>query len=411
MTDLRKAIVHIGGSHAQLLSIRAEKESGLAVIVTDRDPQAPAAEEADFFITADATYSDGIMSALEECSGRFEIVGAYGVADYAFKTVGAIHARFAPHLCQADIYGNFTNKFLTNAALARRAVPQPLQVWSGQRADNPGAAAILERAAGKDLVVKSATLNNSSGVVLLDDPTEASLAQALEHVFSRDDYAVVEEKLKGRICNVDGFMAGGEFHPISTTYRLDDPDRLQVCTAMIQPADSWPEFFAEAAGLARSSAHALGYRDGPFTVDLIDSLSGPGGLKVLEASPHFHLPQCDWLRGNGNPLAACAAYFGGDAGWNRFLGTNGGFGACVQLSAPLAGRVSDIAGLDALRDNPAVRHFSIHLRPGMSVTSTAGSKTLIGLVWLVEESAAALRKSVYAVRDCIDVRVDNEVGS
>ena len=410
MTSIRqKAIVHIGGSSSQLLSVRAERQSGLAVIVTDRDAEAAARTEADHFINFGATQTEEILSALKACSDQYDIVGAYGVADYAFCTVGAIHREFAPHLPQAGTYDNFTNKCRTNAALARHSVPQPHQIWSGSRCERPDADAILKNSGDKPLVVKSASLNNSNSVLLLDSPSEAQISQALDHVFARGDFALVEQKLTGRICNVDGFMARGKFFFISTTWRLDDIDMPQVCTAMIQPADLWPGFAREAAELARRAANALGYRDGPFTVDMIDGGPGEGQLKILEASPHFHLPQCDWLRGNGNPMAACASYFSGDHDWQRFLGVNSGFGACVQVSAKLSGRVTEILGVDTLESNSLIGHFSLNVRPGMLIPPSE-NKTPVALVWLTGNSTAEVLGAIEIVQSSILVRVDREVG-
>lgn len=391
--------MHIGGSHSQVLSIRAEKEAGVSVILVDRSPDAPARAECDYFIQADARQTRKIVNRLRAVSRAYQIIGAYGVADYAFKSVGAIHGEFCPWLPDFETYEKFTNKYLTNRLLRKFGVPQPQQLWSGKRSDWQKNAGILRNAVGKGIVVKPACQNNSRGVVILDPPCEEALRGAVRQAFTGGEFVCIEVREQGPICNFCGFMAAGRLLPVSTTFRIDDLESPQLCVAMIQPAELWPGFFEAARDLAKKVVTALDYREGPFTVDMISVGSHRKSLKVLEASPHFHLPQCDWIRGNGNPMAACVSRYAQLPAWRKYFGQKGGAAACVQVMGRYQRQKGSVATVKHLCQSKLVRHFSLHENSRQKNQTGSRQKALLALVWLAGQSQNKILRMVKKLQE------------
>jgi len=386
--------VHIGGSHSQVLSIRAEREAGVSVILVDRSPDAPARSECDYFIQADARQTSRIVNRLRASTRGYQIVGAYGVADYAFQSVGAIHSEFCPWLPNFKTYRKFTNKHLTNQLLQKSGVPQPQQLWSGKRSDWPKNTEILKQANGKGIVVKPACQNNSRGVVILDKPREESLRAAVRRAFVGGEFVCIEVKEQGTICNFCGFMAAGRLFPVSTTFRIDDRETPQLCVAMIQPAELWPGFFQAARDLAKKAIKALDYQEGPFTMDMISVGTAPKALKVLEISPHYHLPQCDWIRGNGNPLAACVLRYAKNPAWRENFARKGRAAACVQVMGRHHRKGRIVATLNHLSRSKLFRHFSLIKNNGRNLKPLSRQKALIALVWLAGPSVRKVLRMV-----------------
>lgn len=380
MTKLPPAFLYIGGSYPQLAAIRSLRQLGFFVVVTDINADAPARDDADLFAQIGAHEVERILELAEMVSESHTLAGVYGVADYAFDAVLGVARGFALKGPRCEAGDLLTDKAKTNARLRARGLPVPELHWIGE--DGPDDW-LISSLAGRNVVVKARSLNNSKSVIPLRVARADEIKQAIRKVAAAGGGIMIEALVTGSVGNVDGLMLAGKFYPISTTIRHNDPDVPAVCTAMIQPGGV-PEYEKLVFALADQAAKALGYETGPFTVDLI--IGDKAEIFILEVSPHFHNITCEIARGNGNPMAAYASWLREDANWNLHLprGT-ARHGFLYQKFVEGEGVITAILGLDELSKWPCHIDTRVFSNVGDRVASSADRKNLLCLVWAASD--------------------------
>jgi len=396
-----KAIIYLGGSYPQRGAVEAIRNAGIAVIVIDRNPNAPCRRFASEFVCCDITDGTAVIAEVEWLDRRFEIVGAYGVADYAYNTVGLINERVNSRGARSKIFKRFTNKLVTKTYLEARGIATPSILWRGDNINSVAFDSILDNA-GDGVVVKGTDQNNSKGVQLLKKPTPHKVRMAISEALRFSSEAFVEHYVAGTIGNVDGLVIEGTFIPVSTTKRENDSDQEAVCTAMLQPACLWQGYECEVFELAAHVIDALGYRTGPFTIDLIVDTNRD--LLVMEVSPHFHCIQNDLLRGSGGAIVAYAEYLAGSETWrDRLKPLPRKYGVCLQKFTDARGKIRCIHGLEKLRDHPLVKDFHLVKDVGDYLQVGPEGKSLMALIWAVANDEGKIQSFVRDVEDMFHV--------
>jgi phosphoribosylaminoimidazole carboxylase (NCAIR synthetase) len=401
MTQLPPAFLYIGGSYPQLAAIQSLRRLGLYLVVTDLNADAPARDVADHFAQVSAQDIAAISALGDDVSKTHTIMGVYGVADYAFEAVLAVARRFELKGPRCEGARLLTDKAETSARLRAAKLPVPHLYWSGEAGPD---ARTLNTLTGRDLIVKPRSLNNSHAVIPLYAASTAALAYAIRTVAAADGGVMIEERVEGRIGNVDALMLAGSCHPISTTIRRNDPITPAVCTAMIQPGGT-PDCEQGLFVIAEQVANALGYDNGPLTVDIVHGADGK--ISILEVSPHFHNINCEIARHNGNPMAAYGAWLMESADWRRYL-PNGKscYGVLFQKFVDGDGVIKAIHGMDELSRWPCHVDTRIVSKVGDHVTHTTGRKNLLCLVWAVSDRRKDIDDVVRFIEN--DVRADVE---
>ena len=401
------ALVYVGGSYPQLRAIADLRAAGFAVVLVDRNRDAPGTQFANEHIVASATDSEAVVHALHGLLSAYDFIGAYGIADYAIETVAAIHEAFGIRAISPAVAKRFTLKHETKALLLAAGLPVPESLWGGESMPDR---AVVDQIIGETKmsggwVVKPQSANNSQGVKL--GKTRPELERALSGALAMSAGALVERKVPGIVVNVDGIMAGGEYHPVSTTWRMGSSFDAAVCTAMVQPADLWSGFVPRLHELAEAAARALGYRDGPLTVDTMADVATKS-LWCLEVSPHHHSINCEMLRGNGAPITAFARYLNGDEGWDGSLpGSIAGNALCYQRFGTQTGCVDSLRGETWLTECEAVLDHTWLIKPG----ETSAPGRCVALIWAEYSDRASLDTLVADIESQVDIVVSNHEGS
>ena len=389
---MARSILFIGGSHTQRLAVRSLREAGFDVHVTDRNSNPPCAAETGHVQHLDATDVSGIMALAESLRASGGLVGAYGIADYAMPAVAAVNRLIGGLAASPQAIATMIDKDATKHALRRGGVPMPETLWAGEAvAFGPTASQALDSSV-REAIVKPADVHASQGIlrVCLDDTDAVVGAVRAAGKVART--VLVEEYLEGEIWNVDALAADGVAHSVSVT-RRQAHDRLAFLPCLqIQPARSEEPSFDTLAQLAQQVATSLNYRDGPFTIDLIQSASGP---KVLEVSPHFHSIAMEIQRGNGNPLRAWMRYLAGDGGWHDDLEhRDEKAGALAMLRAEDCGKLISISGEEDLSRDLRCGDY-VRLKPdGSTISSLSASGGLLALAWWSAPRVDALQDEI-----------------
>jgi carbamoylphosphate synthase large subunit len=408
----RPTFVYIGGSQPQFRALESLRAMGLTIVLVDRDPLPSSRELSDHVIVADATATQTIIDHLRALQDDLEILAVYGIADYAAASVAAIADRFGaagPVGLQAD---NFTDKLQTSRLLSDAGLPVPHVYWSGPSEHAAAGISAVDQIP-ESVVVKVTSGNNSTGVRLCTSGDRLSPVSAARDFAVRFPEAdlIVEEYVAGEIGNVDFLMLDGVCIPVSSTIRRPDMTDATLSSQLEQPNPHLGTLAGAGAtrlaDLGERIARALGYRSGPFTIDVIHGQDGK--LRILEVSPHFHCLSLDIERGNGNPICAYAEWLRGGPEWKRFLPPEQGAlpGILMQIFSSRRGRVVEIEGEDQVRQMKGLCDLALLTGPGQTLRAQGAlERSAIALAWIVDRDRAALQTSAERIEYALDVTVE-----
>jgi len=313
-----RAIIYIGASAMQLHGVEAARAAGLRAVVTDMDPQAAGRALADRFEVLSATDVPGLLALAAEIDHEFNLVGAYGVADYAYEAVGAIAARYDLPIGTPQDFTTMADKAASHAALTRGGLAVPRQMALGDQDTHVAAASMVEHLPFP-VVVKPANDCNSRGVHTVFDRDPAVLAASLETGRNNHGQILVETLVQGTHFNVDGLLCEGTFNPVAISERTFIDNVLHQPLMGFIANDLAPQVKARLWDVAARAAMAVGRRAGPVTVDIIDGAGEAAGeTMVLEVSPHFHCIQNTAL-GGASAIRAWFAFLAGRPDWRATL--------------------------------------------------------------------------------------------
>ena len=391
----QRAVLFIGGHLRQIRVIEAARALGLFVAVTDRSPDAPARIHADRFAVIDATDVDAIVAFADDLAGAVELIGAYGIADYAFAAVGAVVDRLGLAMDGSDVFGLSANKIRARRCFAEYGVP----VANGVGAEGAFDARELSEAARRRLefpvVVKPAEGMNSDGVVTVREADAGRLDRAIAEARRYSPGVVIEELAEGRHFNVDGLFADGVLHPVCITERHFIDSDGHVALYALQPAAVTA---AEAASLRRtaeSAGRALGFCSGPMTADVILTASGP---VVIEASPHYHSVTTSGILDDSGSIKAWLACLAGEAGWKSHLDQlKPGVAGYYLLYHGESGVLDKVEGLDALRREPCIVDVDERRTVGARIEAGRGKPDLCAVVSFFVPEREALPDALAAI--------------
>ncbi len=382
------SILYLGGSYPQRIAVRSLVEAGFEVHVTDRSPTPPCADATPFIHQIDATDTDAILELAVSLRDNDVLIGAYGIADYAFDSVAAVSRFVGGRMPAPDALAAMTDKAATQTRLADASVPVPRTLWSGPHESFVEETPDLADCSVGNVIVKPASENASAGISQVAAANADELGAAVAAAATNGDSVVIEEFVDGEIRNLDVLAIEGEVRPISITRRQADPDLDFLPAIQYQFARSNEPELEELSAMAAGIADALGYRNGPFTVDYIAADDGP---KVLEVSPHFHSIAQEIRRGNGNPLRAWCRYLARDADWSDDL--NAPDERCSALLMLRAHDTGWFAGFenDAIFDEHPFVDEQIQLKnKGARIETLAARDGLVALAWLTAPSRDAV---------------------
>jgi len=185
-----KKIMFIGAGKYQVAGIQKAKETGLFVIATDGNPDAPGLKIADSSYVIDVRDQDANLKVAREHS----IDAVLSVAsDVSLKAVAEISQKLNLPGIKPDVAECSTDKELMRSAFRNEGVPSPESYRVSSYED------LLKKATkiGYPVVIKPADNAGSRGVKMVTQKTE--LKEAYENALknSRKGKVLVEEFMEG----------------------------------------------------------------------------------------------------------------------------------------------------------------------------------------------------------------------
>ena len=284
---MERAIIYIGGSYPQVSNIVALRSAGLAVVLVDQNRNCPGSNCATETHELSALNVEGLVTLTLKLKKRYQILFAYGVADFCYNAIEKIHRTLGYPYLYVD-YKNFTQKRETKKIFRKANIPHPRQIASATSLKKLLSEVENSQYSGSS-VLKVDGLNNSAGVFYLKETTTTVVKHQLKNFGYDNGPAFIEEHVQDydRLVNIDGLLVDGIYVPVATTSRIVAEDDKRRNLVMIQPALNLTESQIET--LIKYSVNfsaAASYYWGPITIDFLQK--SDGSFCAIEASPHFH---------------------------------------------------------------------------------------------------------------------------
>ena len=273
---MKSAILIIGGAELGLHQIKAARQAGFSVLVTDRNSGAPGLALADSAGVIDATNHNELETFLSAHKSRYDIRGVYCGNDFGVRAVE--HAKQLldlPHN-SFEAAARCTDKRLMKESFERAGIRSPRGYFAASADARPKLPF--------PLIVKPVEGSGSRGISVVQNATGwgAALTEAFAHTTTG---VLVEEYLDGTHHDINGFFFKNSFYPCGVMDRFFTPLPYCVPTKGYYPSSLTDGQQAECYRLLEEAARALGITEGPVKGDLVKT---GNTIYIYEASARFH---------------------------------------------------------------------------------------------------------------------------
>jgi len=279
---MSKAIVMIGGGIQEVPAVKQVQDMGYQVIVTDRNPRAPAFRGADESIVVDGLDDEEIKKKLWG-TGRDNIVGIFTLTEL-FVTVSKV-AEWRMFKTIASVASSETCHHKIRAK--QRWLNLGIPTARGQEVKTEEEALELFHFFDNDAFLKPDVGFGAHGCKRVQ--TEDELLTQFWYV-KQGSGVLLEEYLSGTVHDVNAvFDKNGKFYSLSITDRKFEGTREVEASAPSILKGGWVDELYE---LTEKAARALGTDRGPVKADVMrsDLEKGPGCFYFMEMATRLHGP-------------------------------------------------------------------------------------------------------------------------
>ena len=390
VSNHRPTLLVLAAAQYQLPFIHAARHRGYRVLTADNRPDNPGHAFADASFDCDTTDVDAVLA----LARRESVDGILAAAtDVALQSVAAVcdQLRLAgPGVeCARQLTGKLSFRRLQHSL----GLPHP----------DFDAAMDACPAIAPPWIVKPNRASGSKGIRIVEDPSELAPALQVAQAESADGQALVEAYLGGHQGTVEGVLANGAIAAYLVTDRLTAQVPQVATRGHRTPAGFAPEVVADLLDQLQCVFTHLGYRDGPFDCDFLQS--GDRAV-IVEMTP----------RAGGNSLV-------------QLLAVAAGFdmpGYAVEMAlgrAPLVapfkirpaaveiltvsadGKLQyDEAAAERIRSAPGVQRLSMDKKPGDAVRRFRDGRDRVGELVACADTREILDSRMAAWLQQLDLR-------
>jgi biotin carboxylase len=278
MPDKRPAVLVVSGGVMQVPAIQAAHDLGLAAILTDRDPNAPALAQADEAHAVDIFDADGHVALARRLQETWDLRGVYCQGADVEVTVAAVAEALGLPGIPVEAAKRTKNKALMRAAFDGAGVVNPR--WVEVREESEAVAAL--ETVGLPCYVKALDNSASRGTSRVESADQ--LLSAVRHAManSTTGTALVEECYVGPEQSGESiFDADGKLHRLNIVDRLFTHEGGWALELGHVNPSGLPQSDQDALyELAEAAAKACGVGFGVFKSDTILTAEGPRILEV-----------------------------------------------------------------------------------------------------------------------------------
>ena len=361
--EKRPAVLVVSGGVMQLPAVQAAHDLGLAAILTDRDPEAPALKAADEGHAVDIFDVEGHIALARKLQESWDVRGVFCQGADVEVTVASVAEALGLPGIPVEAARTTKNKALMRAAFDAAEVVNPK--WVEVRHVDDAEAAI--KVTGLPCYVKALDNSASRGTTRVE--TADALHAAVQHAMdnSTTGTALMEQCYVGPEQSVETlFDADGGVHRLNMVDRLFTHEggwalELGHVNPSRLPADVQEAIF----DLAAEAAAACGVGFGVFKADTILTADGPRILEVASRlSGGFDAQVTTPLATGRNFIRAAMRLAVGMPEDASDLRPSRDAYAAAWATLPPPGRVLSIDNLEEVRRLEGVHDVFLRTAPG-----------------------------------------------
>jgi biotin carboxylase len=212
-TKTKKTIFILGAGFMQIPAIEAARELGLAVILSDGNPRAPAAHLADVFVSIDLKDSDALVDFALKQKQRAALDAVFTAAtDFSFAVAKIAEACALPgHSPESAL--NASDKIRMRSCFQKALVPSPAFLEVHERDFSQNFSQIqASLPIAYPLVVKPVDNMGSRGCRLVQNKEALYTAVEQALLYSKSKRAILEEYMDGDEFSIDALVYEGEVY-------------------------------------------------------------------------------------------------------------------------------------------------------------------------------------------------------
>jgi len=272
---MNNLFLFMGCNELQIPIVDMARESGLKIISVDRNCIQELRKSSDFIIEQDLNKCKKIIDKLKEIPFK-NIVGYYGVADYAYDSILKIFKILNLKNKQLNLINKLTNKIKTNQILEIEKIKHPKSLVITKK--NSDILSQVENEISFPCILKQSSSYNSLGVKKINSIQEfKKISQNLkEH-----ESILLQEKIEGRVFNIDLIFLKDKVIHHSYTERFFFEDFKAFYSIEYKDNEKFKRYFEHAVKICNK----IGINFGPITLDFIEK---DKKLYLLEVSQHLH---------------------------------------------------------------------------------------------------------------------------
>ena len=279
----------VGGGIQEAPAVGMLQAAGYRVIVTDRNKDAPAFNEADIQLIVDATDVKTIIAWVLQNKQKYNISGMFTLTNQAATVSIVSNITGLPSL-PADVAIASDNKLLMKKVFKEKNVPT--------------ADFIIAHSIGKvikyykandngKLYLKAADGFGGKGVRKIENIEQIQNTFDSIRELSNFPEVLVEKEVQGQFVDAQGIFHKDIFYPAGmddayfTTLKDEYTEYNPIETFNISPSQQPKAVIDEIYKLLEASSRALGINWGPVGGDFVIT---DDGIKVIEVGPRLHGP-------------------------------------------------------------------------------------------------------------------------
>lgn len=276
-----KSILLVGVGEIGLNQIQWAKDAGFHVIVSDKNPEAPALRHADHAVIIDGSDTRGLVSWAMANMKKLNITAVYSGNDFGVFSSVVFAQALGLRTISTQAVTCGLSKDLMKACWIKDGILTPDFRLVRSEAEAKEACENF----GLPIILKPSDSSGSQGLrcVYNDHELESALQNAFQ--YTRSNTILVEQMIEGRHIDANGFFWENVFYGCGFSERFFSEFPFRVPIGGYEPADLEREQEDELNTVFERAARSLGIDHGPVKADFMLSDKGP---QMIELSARFH---------------------------------------------------------------------------------------------------------------------------
>lgn len=284
-----KSIIMVGGGVQEVPAVRRIKKLGYNVIVTDRNPNAPAFKEADISLNIDARDVQSLISWILLNKERLDISGIFTLINQA-PTVALVASATGLPSSPVDVVINCDNKLLMKRKFKEYGLPTA-EFFEVSSLDEVKMA--FDKLKNKNLFLKAVDSCGGKGIQEIKSLNDIKEVHSSIKQISKFPFLILEESLEGHFIDAQGVFYNGKFYRagICDSFFSNEIEEFKEYNPVeifnVSPSQQNEVVVTNLYQLLEKAARSLGINWGPVGGDFVLTDSG---LKIIEIAPRLHGP-------------------------------------------------------------------------------------------------------------------------